>query len=76
MRLHSFCFATDPAASVSGGYVSLSLDTLPYILVRGGWTHFKCCLNVLLIIAFFCLVFHMILNSRNTKLKIYGFVRY
>jgi len=29
-------------------------------------------LNVLLIIAFFCLVFHVTLNSRNAKLKTYG----
>ena len=33
---------------------------------------FKHYLNILLLIAFFCLVFHVTLNSRNTKLKTYG----
>ena len=37
--------------------------------VRGGWTRYKCYLNILLLIVFFSLVFHVILNSRNTKLK-------
>ena len=34
--------------------------------------HYKRYLNILLLIAFFSLVFHMTLNSRNTKLKNYG----
>jgi len=41
----------------------------PNLLVRGGWTHFKRYINILLLIAFFRLVFHVSLNSRNTKLK-------
>jgi len=35
---------------------------------RGGWAHFKCYLNVLLLI----LEFHVTLNSLNAKLKTYG----
>jgi len=35
-------------------------------------THFKHFLNVLFVIAFFCLVFHATLNICNTKLKTYG----
>ena len=38
--------------------------------------HFKHYLNVLLVITFFCLVFHMTLNNCNTKLGLLGFVRY
>ena len=30
---------------------------------------YKCYLNILLLIAIFCLVFHVTLNSRNTKLR-------
>ena len=40
-----------------------------YLLTRGGWTCYKRYLNILLLIAFFSLVFHVTLNSRNTKLK-------
>ena len=34
--------------------------------------HYKWYLNTLLLIAFFSLVFHVTLNSRNTKLNNYG----
>ena len=43
--------------------------TVTLCRIRGGWTCSKCYLNILLLIALFYLVFHVILNSRNTKLK-------
>ena len=45
-------------------FILLLLFPLPYPR-----TSLKCYLNILLLIAFFCLVFHVSLNSRNTKLK-------
>ena len=44
----------------------------PLFSLRGGWTRYKRYLNILLLIAFFSLVFHVTLNSRSTKLKNYG----
>ena len=40
--------------------------------IRGSWMQSKHYLNMLLLIALFYLVFHMTLNSRNTKLKYDG----
>ena len=39
---------------------------LNLVATRGGWMRFKRYLNILLLITFFCLVFHVTLNSRNT----------
>ena len=47
----------------------LSCTLVLYVLVKGGWTCSKCYLNILLLIALFYLVFHVTLNSCNTKLK-------
>jgi len=37
--------------------------------IRGGWTRFKRYVNILLLITFFCWVFHVTLNGHNTILK-------
>ena len=48
--------------------------------IRGGWKRFKRNTNILLIIAFFCWVFHVTLNGHNTLLKklwgLLGLTRY
>jgi len=49
----------------SGLYV-LIFDAV-YGSCRGGWIGFKCYYNTLLVIAFFCLLFDMTLNSCNAK---------
>ena len=45
-------------------YIYACID--PYIQIRGGWKRY---VNILLVIAFFCWVFHVTLNGHNTLLK-------
>ena len=46
-----------------------STGALARLTLRGGWTRSKRHVNILPLIAFFSLVFHMTLNSHNTNLK-------
>jgi len=69
----SVSYATNSCKCLYDGHLIEAMhkpsSTIVQVELRGGWTRLERYLNILLLITFFRLVFHMSLNSRNTKLK-------